>query len=1061
MYGCGRPMGTEFVTISHGIFWQTRAKTKPVVHAARSKFANFRNGLSACRFFEHRPACRHRLREHTDVHAVLSCQLAAGVGLMTRFIVLLLLVGARVHGLPSESTLPSGPEDLTMDLASEESAIPNLGSPSSRFLLRSERPRAKPFLGHRELLRQPNSWRHGPKEKRAFDFHHVDGAGRATSLSYTAIHNHNEEYILRLDMPDDDPLYHYLSGKVVQLECSPAQGKLYLRCEDESSAEKLAALLVKGSLLAAGPHWGCIDQETGRPTILLERVVTNATVHPADPVWLEFTTEAAGHAAFFKHLKFHFHTDRFPEDHFTEHVDMHETTSDDVNDAESDRMMDPDDPMLRSHAGSDAQAHIPGQQSRSLLGVGDWFGGLLGRTWKAVKRIVGEVDTLVETAATVMKVLILDGGNYHNKTKILGSSWAWNWDWNDSQPHTKELMLHNESNTVCLECFARAELGVTVEIHIEEFDVKMVEAYVQGEAAFHLRVQMARAMEHKQEKLLTTIESREIFTNVGGIPVVMKFIIPISFGHDLKAEMRVDVMAYWEASLKYGMHYDKETGLSNIAEQKFDPIGDFSSSLGASLTASATVYLLPAILLQLQYIGGPTIGLKPFIEFGLMASASFNRQDSHVQNSCDNGILLTLQAGVQATASAEIRVQFPGGKPLFQKSIPRKTVFSAKYPIHSGCIQLDSPSTEKALEYTSVTPSLWQGRPGGSHGRPRLQQTLNPITTNDGTLPGTTWSGTVVANKNSPHEECRMYRDGNLTLQVVDWTSVDNFILVGATNYVDGALREGTAQSCVVQSGFEGQLYRDSGMRSLMIKPISGGSEYDLSECTNGNPPLPYGWVGYADPEMKAMRAYDSMNCYKIELFREIPEDEGSGSPSTPCRKPEDAVPPDQIICEGVTNERSCLEVNGCGWCIDDEDYSSGCCPGTAVNPNLPCAPASNGYTALKNCNNGWQAGNSQDRFAALPECDARGSDGEPSDTPAPGTQHKCWVLDPDRRIDGEPVGWDDEHFRRMLLQGHDSFKIQYETKGSDQVRSCASCLKFQTLFRDFQGNRCQLSAVQ
>jgi len=30
-----------------------------------------------------------------------------------------------------------------------------------------------------------------------------------------------------------------------------------------------------------------------------------------------------------------------------------------------------------------------------------------------VKRIVGEVDTLVETAATVMKVLILDGGNYH------------------------------------------------------------------------------------------------------------------------------------------------------------------------------------------------------------------------------------------------------------------------------------------------------------------------------------------------------------------------------------------------------------------------------------------------------------------------------------------------------------------------------------------------------------------------------------------------------------------------------------------------------------------------
>ena len=35
---------------------------------------------------------------------------------------------------------------------------------------------------------------------------------------------------------------------------------------------------------------------------------------------------------------------------------------------------------------------------------------------------------------------------------------------------------------------------------------------------------------------------------------------------------------------------------------------------------AATVYLLPVIIFRIQYIGGPSVGIKPFLEFGLEAS---------------------------------------------------------------------------------------------------------------------------------------------------------------------------------------------------------------------------------------------------------------------------------------------------------------------------------------------------------------------------------------------------------------------------------------------------------
>lgn len=48
--------------------------------------------------------------------------------------------------------------------------------------------------------------------------------------------------------------------------------------------------------------------------------------------------------------------------------------------------------------------------------------------------------------------------------------------------------------------------------------------------------------------------------------------------------------------------------------------GDYGLDLDVKSSISAEVYILADVLVQLDYIGGPKVGLRPFIEFGAEAN---------------------------------------------------------------------------------------------------------------------------------------------------------------------------------------------------------------------------------------------------------------------------------------------------------------------------------------------------------------------------------------------------------------------------------------------------------
>ena len=66
--------------------------------------------------------------------------------------------------------------------------------------------------------------------------------------------------------------------------------------------------------------------------------------------------------------------------------------------------------------------------------------------------------------------------------------------------------------------------------------------------------------------------------------MVIDLTIPIHIGYEVSVSMKAEMMAYWAGSVKYGMHWDRSSGLQRIAEQKLDPTGKSERMMRSSET---------------------------------------------------------------------------------------------------------------------------------------------------------------------------------------------------------------------------------------------------------------------------------------------------------------------------------------------------------------------------------------------------------------------------------------------------------------------------------------------
>jgi hypothetical protein len=234
-------------------------------------------------------------------------------------------------------------------------------------------------------------------------------------------------------------------------------------------------------------------------------------------------------------------------------------------------------------------------------------------------------------------------------------------------------------------------------------------------------------------------------------------------------------------SIQYGIAYDGSN---------WSPINTYSYSQNGSITnidtgfsAGLTVYLFPTAILYIDYIGGPYIGCKTFLEAGVYSTPDQN---------CP--VAVNLNWGLQLTLGINISINFESFQ-AFNYAVDNPwNLYSVKKPILQGCLG-------------SSTDSLFDPTPG-------------PL------IIGNTWSGTFPSNPNYGNEA------GDMSMQLVDIDNDGNYYIVGSYN-----LNGPTNGACIIQAYWEGSPDND-GTGDWIFSPITDGDGEEVfwQSCQVGNP---------------------------------------------------------------------------------------------------------------------------------------------------------------------------------------------------------------------------------
>eukprot|EP00941_MAST-03F_sp_MAST-3F-sp1_P004249 g4249.t1 len=209
--------------------------------------------------------------------------------------------------------------------------------------------------------------------------------------------------------------------------------------------------------------------------------------------------------------------------------------------------------------------------------------------------------------------------------------------------------------------------------------------------------------------------------------------------------------------------------------------------------------------------------------------------------------------------------------------------------------------------------------------------------------PGATWAGKITKISDNeilcghlPNEPIE------IAMQVLSFRFGTDLELISANNWGNSDFNSGNgAFACLSQSGFTGAYYE--GDRSIRLVVNTNSDQF--TSCTNGNNPTPYGWSGHVNIDRTTITAHAGDNCSLIQLTSVQP-----GKKNSPSK---DSTKADASVCLQQDGEYSCLETNGCGWCISSE-WNAGCTKGTVSSATV--LPFQFDGESIDNCDRGWEA---------------------------------------------------------------------------------------------------------
>jgi len=492
----------------------------------------------------------------------------------------------------------------------------------------------------------------------------------------------NKQVLLEYDAvhAPDVLLLNQLSS-LVGIDCH-ADGRMLMWLNGtDPSLEALIAALRNKPLLSGGREWECgfSDQEAdiGKDgqafnwtvkTIQRRVLSVGAVKLNGQHVVVQVFTKPAGFAEMFQSARLSFKTTMFPKAHH-----LHDLAQDPAHRAAFKSYL--------SHVNVDSEADAK---------LGWW-------PFSAITKVVDDFKALGQKVADVVKtvvhvaVAIATGTVDYDHTEDLASL-RWNYDASSSGHVERDNWVIDDSVT-CVACFLDLEVGFHMDLHIRDFELVSVAAWIEGQMTSQVNMNLDAEAQYNRanDTVLATVKVPDIDIVIGEIPMTISITIPVHAGYvfDLDATATVSAKGKMSGQVKYGFQYMPQdtSPLGGFPYIHFNSMDHEGLAVNMSLDVSAQldVYIMPVIDISIDHLGGPNIGIKGFVEpvIQFKSSSPCNRGSSP----WGPGSTYTINWGLQLTIGARLDVTL-GPIHVLDKSWGPDQIFHIKWPLSSGCLRL-------------------------------------------------------------------------------------------------------------------------------------------------------------------------------------------------------------------------------------------------------------------------------------------------------------------------------------------------------------------------------------
>eukprot|EP00462_Mataza_sp_D1_P021475 CAMPEP_0175144564 /NCGR_PEP_ID=MMETSP0087-20121206/14217_1 /TAXON_ID=136419 /ORGANISM="Unknown Unknown, Strain D1" /LENGTH=857 /DNA_ID=CAMNT_0016429077 /DNA_START=20 /DNA_END=2593 /DNA_ORIENTATION=- len=758
-----------------------------------------------------------------------------------------------------------------------------------------------PLLGFHQLFFPESVSADGRKATQNFVHDHDMGT---TLLKYAVEKADNVDFIHL----GEDP-------SVVAVDCSKLcaeteegkSGELHLKMRSPVDAEKLLAKASSRPVVVTGTlRWGCLDHN-GLPIHIQHKATQLPSLLDGSTDVVQLKVARADYHEVFKNADIHFVTEKFDGDQFMGHHVNSEAREPRPFKSEARKLRE------KSHSNDPSTNH------KQLRG---WFSGFLKSVWNVAKSLGSLVQKAVNVVKTGIEVLVT--GDYDMQKTLYSNTWVYNID-----PSTNKIVDGNikiDTAMSCSNCGARATFAVEFKLKISDYSLSLMRMVAKGSfnAVAGAALRFGASYSQENSKTVYTVKLKPITFVLFGIPIVLNIEIPIDIGYqlDVDANAIADCAMQANGNFQYGAAYTRSAGLHLISESDFDYSGGLNQINGA-LSMSMTVYVLPVVTININYLGNVNIGLKPFLETTVALSSQYT-------DPCYRNLALACNLGLTVTAGAEIDISL-AGKSLYKKELFSETVLNVKKPILAGCYLLQSENNSSNLilnhteelervlrpfppllstvagtaEELQQKKEFFASRPfldapellfrgdgalfSSSSNSSSLQLKKALDTTKLGALDdsgcsiGTSWNGVTVrgTGSSSSCSQYPSYREQSFQAHTTTVTGSGPIIdMIGSVNDAVSDSPDNRTYACVYQQGWSASIYQGGGLlftQDSSVEPYLYCSD-DSAQCSCNAPGtlLPNYMYGSTTADFSSITLEDTLLCTKTVLTRVKPGTTGA-----------------------------------------------------------------------------------------------------------------------------------------------------------------------------------------